>query len=438
MLVMCAALAVLALGLACAHPAPALAAKTGIVTQHGQIHYKQKNGKLAKSKFKRVGSKLYYFDAKGNAVRSGKVKGIAFTKSGVAKANTASKLKIALMKRVGKYKGTRAQKLRACWGYVLSRPFVNSTEPKDIGKPGWVQRAALRCLNSGVNECIGCASTFAMCAYELGYSPKVMAHPYIHGYVVINGKRWDNMASQPSFAHGTWKVVDYATVTPKYWGTYKKAAEKKAKQKLAKKAGLRWSKGSLHLYEVRGTKLAKVKSAWRTVKGKRYWFKKNGKAATGPCKVKGTWYVFGAKGALKRGTKTRVVKVAGVKYRVKASGKAKAGWNAAKTSYYLKTGELACGVRVVGSKLFAASARGVYDAALTKSLRAAAVAGGDPTTLLGLLGTPVSHKMAASCYHLDGVTEGGIDHAYTYAHIVVNVYEAPDTGLLYLESFVAR
>jgi hypothetical protein len=173
-----------------------------------------------------------------------------------------------------------------------------------------------------------------------------------------------------------------------------------------------------------------VKNSWRKVKGHWYFLKKSGKAAVGPCKVtrgrrgckKGTRCVFDSKGRLLTGSKTRNVKVAGKLYRVTARGIAAGGWNRLHTVYAYSNGEIATGVRVVGSKLFAASSSGVYNAALTSKLRSAALEGGDASALLSLLGTPL--KTIAGLANCSDIAGEAV--VYRYAHIEVSTVRTPE------------
>ena len=189
-----------------------------------------------------------------------------------------------------------------------------------------------------------------------------------------------------------------------------------------------------YFYKDDGTKL---KNAWKTVNGKRYYFGSKGKAVTGPSKVKGKAYVFGSDGVLKTGKSTRVVTVAGVKYRVAKNGRAKSGLDSSKAKLYLANGDLACAPCMYKGKLFWCSAAGIYDSAKTSTLRAAAAKDADGSALVGLLGSPNSTHRAVSCaFHND---EEGDDVIYTYKYLkvytfVVTQKNAPDEGAEYVVS----
>lgn len=395
------------------------------------VYYVKGNGKVAKTGWVLKSSKLHYVAKSGRCAAGKKVDGIKFSKDGVAVNDRYTKLKIYCMKQVAKRckssMSTR-EKLRQLWIYGEDgHRFVNSTEPKDVGHNGWMQRRAYEVAYSHEIECFGRATLFAALAYEIGCKPIVHAYPAIHAYVEINGRYYDNMmvtvgASAPQSDmrfFPTYKMISWRDTTNNHKDKKSNAASKKSK-----KNGLVKS-GSSYCFYKDGIK---VKSSWRTVEGARYYFKSNGKAATGSYGIKknGTvkYYVFSAKGKLSTGKGTHFATVSGVKYRVAANGRAASGWDSSKTRYYLANGTLACGVHVVKGKLLASSPKGVYNAELTARLRTAAVINSSPTTLIELLGTPLKVKTQPSCYFYNGVT--GEDHVYYYEHVVI--YALIDDG----------
>ena len=385
--------------------------------------------------------KLFYVGKDGKRVKSQKVDGITLGSDGYAKSNTASQLKMLCMQRIKSWTSSgqsKYSKLQTCFSHCVSMAFVPSTTPKDIGTSGWVQRCALRTLRTYNTECFGCACSFAMLAYELGYEPTVYGYPGVHSYVIIDGKRWDNMASQPKIAGVEhWKHKSCATPDPA--GT-KTSVFKWGEKYNPGKQGLYKKKG--HWYFAKNGK--NVKKTWKTVKGKTYYFKANGQAATGPYKAKRgkgakTWWVFNAKGVLLKGKATRVVKVAGVKYRVAKSGKAKPGWESERTRYFLTNGELACGTRLVKGKLMCFSVKGKYDATSSEAMQLSAVNGEPATELIALLGEPTKTTTdSGTCYELpSNPTLGGVDRTRSYEHLIVSTFVGDD-GVEYLESIVSR
>lgn len=401
------------------------------------IFFVKSTGNPLKKGWQVKSGKLYKIAKNGKCTAGKRVDGITFLSKGYAKSTYASKLKIATMKFVKKHTSSsqsKYEKLHTCFNYLVSRNFTYSAEPKDIGYAGWVQRAALGTLSGGTIECITMACAFAACAYELGYEPSVKAQANVHGYVMIDGKAYDNM--YPGFG-GTeqsqykswkpWKFVSWSTLSPKGKAT----AASKAAEAVEKKNGL-VKEGNYYYFYKNGKK---VKKQWVKIGKKKYWFKKNGRAAIKSVKINGKYFVFGMKGVLKTGTKTRVVKVDGVKYRVTKSGKAapSSKFKNGKVCY-LKNGELATYVRLVSGKLQAFSKKGVYNSAGSKQLQEAAIEKADASTLLQLLtqlDSSPAREQATSCMMwvnpATGETmEGGDDVLYTYKHIKVQTYLATD------------
>lgn len=167
-------------------------------------------------------------------------------------------------------------------------------------------------------------------------------------------------------------------------------------------------KGKLYYYNSNGQKL---KAKWKTVNGKRYYFKKNGAAACGVTRISGVRYVFSAKGVLQ---KKRFVTIDGKTYYANYQGRAVRGFRAVKgrtycfnskgvmrTGWYTKGGKtwyfskkngvMAVGFKRINGKKYYFDAdgtlvknawvgeryigdEGYYDAAQTKALKAAAAA----------------------------------------------------------------
>lgn len=391
------------------------------------VYYVNPKGQPAATGWCIVEGKLYKADKSGKCATGKTIDGIRLTSTGEAKDNTASRLKMTVMRKLDKltHEGmSRKQKLRKCFNYCLSRGWQASAEPKDIGTPGWMQRCALRMITREKGECFSFACAFAAFAYELGYKPTVRGVPKVHAIVLIDGKAYDNMG--PRFG-GTPRSLGRSAKNYKF-NTWAASKAKKASTATSSKSGL-VKEGSSYVYYQNGKKL---KAQWKTVKGSRYYFQKSGAAATGPAKVAGKWYVFSAKGKLLKGSKERVVKVSGDRYRVAASGRAKAGWASSGQRLYLECGREATGLSCYKGKLYWFSAKGVYDKAKTTKVRAAAREEADASALLTLIGEPDKVRTSSSCHPLVMVYGGGKDVVYTYRNATLSFFKAPDGAMLYL------
>lgn len=394
------------------------------------LYYVNKKGRPAKIGWFILKGKLYKAAKSGKCVTSEKVEGITFLKDGSAKPNTSSKLKMLVMRKLDKLTTssmTKKQKLRRCFSYCFTCRWAPNREPKDIGEAGWMQRCAYKMLTTESAECFSFSCAFAAFAYELGYKPTVRGVPKNHAFVLINGRAYDNLG--PRFG-GTPRSLAGSTKNFKFntWSTGEKGKKIGGS---SKSNGLKKKQGAYYYYQ----KGKMVKSNWMNLVSSRYYFRSNGKAAVGPTKVKGTWYVFSKKGKLQRG-KAGVVKVDGVIYRVKSNGAAHKGWNGKKL--YRENGSMATGVVLYKDKLYAFTTKGIYKKELSKSLNAAAKVNTDASKLLTLLNKvekPQKIRTEVSCYNLRGMA--GDDIVFTYDHCRLNFFKGSD-GVTYFVSAEER
>jgi len=232
-----------------------------------------------------------------------------------------------------------------------------------VGSDGsdWIAYHARKIFDGEGGDCHGMAAAYAYLLQALGYNPEVCIDGYgtvSHSWVECDGRRFD-----PVFAkwqnwwdyydvtergyydeNGGWvplNVLDSFSV-PWFWpSNAANGAKVPAALLKAGQAGAARKKGALVYYE-HGKQ---VKNCWRTINGKRYYFKSNGRAATLSIKVKGTYYVFDKRGALQSSSKSglRTVKIAGETYRVNGKGEAVAGWSDRKNRFFTETGKMVRG-----------------------------------------------------------------------------------------------
>jgi glucan-binding YG repeat protein len=162
------------------------------------------------------------------------------------------------------------------------------------------------------------------------------------------------------------------------------------------KDGLVQEKGKYHYYQ----KGKLVTKKWKTIKGKKYYFKSNGDAAIGSYKIDKIYYIFDAKGQLCN-SKKRVVTVNKVKYGVDKNGKALSG------------------IQVIDEKFYQFDSNGKYNATKTKKLQSAAKYEKSMTSLYKLIGKPKKSQYDVSCY---GVGDGK-DGTLTYKNFTVLTYK---------------
>lgn len=415
------------------------------------------NGKQAKG-FTAINGKTYYFDKKGKQhtgwqeidgayyffkVSAGKggymvtkkvVNGVYLNKYGVARVTTTGKKELKIMclatklvEKVCTPKMNLRQRLRAGFDYMIkdcpeysSRTFRYYT--------GWHRPFAEDIFVRGGGDCTSFGCAYAYYANAAGAKNAAIAGSGGHFWSRVNNQVYD-----PEFSKGRADVfaLDYSQSgggLPGYKGaeTYivkisprtTKWGGKVIKTKTVKN-GFVTTDGKRYYY-VQGKK---QKSKWMTINGKRYYFKSSGAAATYSTTIKGVTYLFSAKGVLQTGDKERDVTLGSATYRVKANGAVVKGFNAAKTKYYLSTGELLTGVRMVNGKPMAASESGKYNASKTAELRSLYKEGEQAEAFLKAMGDPKKFRKSPSCsgWNIDGIWyDASYDGVYTYDHLTVN------------------
>ena len=193
------------------------------------------------------------------------------------------------------------------------------------------------------------------------------------------------------------------------------------------KEGLVYEEGFYRYYE--DGKL--VKNSWRTVDSRKYYFKKDGNAATLNYKIKGKYYVFDNKGRLLQPSSKKIVKVSmddGKKkmFYVNTDGTAASGWAENKTYYFYGTGEMATGIIVMKEKFYSFNASGKANKAKTKKLQAAAMYEQPIAALRKLLGKPKKTKYYSSCYG------NGKDGVWTYDAFKVYTFKPKKGAEIYM------
>lgn len=217
---------------------------------NGKLYVYDTKGRLAKgteSRFVTVGKKRYYVDKNGIAstgwliidralyyanskgvLKTGVTtsEGIVFDSKGKAKKNTASDLKITVMEIVNsitKSSMNKAQKLQACWNYVVAgNHFSYYGRYPDLEKKGWQQKEALDMLTTRAGNCYGFACAFAALAGEIGYDPYVVAGRVSgtrdqaadgltrHAWVMIGGRYYDPEAQFKGWYPGVYGLSAYS------------------------------------------------------------------------------------------------------------------------------------------------------------------------------------------------------------------------------------
>ena len=167
---------------------------------------------------------LYYADSMGVCYQNQESEDgkYYFTEKGTAKRTTDALLKIQTMQILSKIttpKMTRAQKLKACWNYVVDRKrFRYGGFDPDLEEEGWYKENALNMFRQKRGNCYSFACAFAALAQEIGYKNiKLKVSKSTHCWVTINDKHYDPQKQRS----GTMKGVYGLKRHPKKYGKLK-------------------------------------------------------------------------------------------------------------------------------------------------------------------------------------------------------------------------
>lgn len=190
-----------------------------------EIYCAGKDGKIA-SGWQIKKNKLYYATKKGKVKRNTKYQGIILSKTGAAKDNTDSKLKIQLIKvirSITNEKMSKSSKLSACWSYIVRGSFHYASKYPNLHFRGWQKSTAYNMLSTHSGNCYSYACAFAALASEIGYKPYIVcgrvhgsrdraADGYTrHAWVRINGLNYDPEAQYAGWMRGIYARSSYPT-----------------------------------------------------------------------------------------------------------------------------------------------------------------------------------------------------------------------------------
>ncbi len=195
-----------------------------LVTAGKYQYCPDKNGKC-QTGWLLIGKKLYYASAKGRIQTSKTIDGIKLTKSGAASTSGVSaKLKIKelqVVSQITKSSMTKAQKLKACWNYVVGGRFGYANMSPNLKEKDWQKTFAYRMLVTKRGSCTSFACAFAALASAIGYDPVVVygrvpgtrdqaADGYTrHCWVRIDGKYYDPEAQYAGWMRGVYAYSVY-------------------------------------------------------------------------------------------------------------------------------------------------------------------------------------------------------------------------------------
>ena len=178
--------------------------KKSFVTVKKKTYYCDKAGRVVYGWFQK--GKQYYYASRSSGViqKKKKVDGIRVKKDGKAvksKRNVA-KIKTMIYARkqvalITKASDSKSQKLKKCFDWVISFPYVQHRKLDDIyKKKGWEVTVAQDIFTRGGGCCVSDAAAFGFLAKECGYSKVYVGHDTSHGWTEIKGRVYDPLFAE--------------------------------------------------------------------------------------------------------------------------------------------------------------------------------------------------------------------------------------------------
>ena len=162
-----------------------------------RVFYLDKTGKR-KSGWQKINEKYYFFSLSSGVMQKNKtVDGIRLQKNGKAKVtskNSKTLMTYVLAQQVVEQVTTptmsKAQKLRACFTWVVAKPYKTIRYPfKEY--QGWAEDYANDIFIRGGGTCYSDGAAVAFLANALGYKDVCVSSSGGHGWAEINGMVYD-------------------------------------------------------------------------------------------------------------------------------------------------------------------------------------------------------------------------------------------------------
>lgn len=167
-------------------------------SSRGNSYYFDKK-RVQKRGWQKINSAYYFFDMKTGLMAKGKkVDGISLNrKTGKAQVTSGNKKYLStyvtaqhIVEQVTTPNMSQSQKLRKCFEYVVSKPYITRRFPFQNYK-GWEVDYANDIFLLGGGTCFSDGSAFAFLAHALGYSEVYSCSSLAHGWTLINGRVYD-------------------------------------------------------------------------------------------------------------------------------------------------------------------------------------------------------------------------------------------------------
>lgn len=182
-----------------------LTQKTGWVQIKGSTYFIRQGGYRCAPGFCKILDNYYYFDKNGKLVTNKRTYAIGkkyynIDSKGVIETLSSLKASCQLeaqkfIQKHSKESMTQREKLRSCFNYLLAYMRYRPQPPRwsDFKAEEWYYQKAVATFQTMNGNCYSFACCVAACAKELGYQPTVIVITADHGFVMIDGKYYDNM-----------------------------------------------------------------------------------------------------------------------------------------------------------------------------------------------------------------------------------------------------
>ncbi len=194
-----------------------------IVKVKGNMYCAAPDGKAATG-WQIKKNKLYNATKKGVLRKNTIYQGIILTRTGEAKRDINSQLKIKLimtLEKVINKKMSKSDSLYACWRYITGGRFHYASKYPDLNFSNWSKKTAYNMFSTYSGNCYSYACAFAALASELGYRPYIVCGR-VHGsrdrapdgytrhaWVKINGLHYDPEAQYAGWLRGVYARSSY-------------------------------------------------------------------------------------------------------------------------------------------------------------------------------------------------------------------------------------
>lgn len=189
--------------------------QVGLTEADGDFYYLTPEGILTTG-WLTIGDGIYFFDADGKMAKNTQIEGFVIGPDGrVSGVSALAQLVSRTVASVTTPEMTGAQKLRACYEYVLD--FTSYQRSYETPSGDWVGPYAAELLTTGKGNCYRYAAAFACLAKGIGYEARVATGQIKAARGGVTPHGWTEVKID-----GEWYLFDPDMEDAKKWDFYKK------------------------------------------------------------------------------------------------------------------------------------------------------------------------------------------------------------------------